>query len=257
MKGLKLNKLSRSQRRELKADSDPATLVLSKHNAEKVLQAREKKQRVIELRAQGMKFADIAKEVGYANASGASQAYDDAIRQPIAGALEEQALALAQIDAATRADDEITRLLADGVIRILKDQRYKSDESRHAAAHKGFDSLVKMRATAMARAARRARLTGIDAPTKSSSSTEVIHKLDGELIRSNLITALDAIVCQVKDEEIVAEVIETTMLPALPEGAVPTEAVVETEPAASEASDPLPEYVAAAEQVEEPQIGEG
>lgn len=211
---------------------------LSKINAAKILQGMEREQKVLEMRADGMTFASIAVELGYASAAGASEAYNRAISRPVLGAEEEQARELSKIDNKTRSLSEIERLLAIRVRNIVASSG--KDVDVVSQVQKGVDSLTKIHSTLISWAARRSKLTGIDAPTRSTVSGEVKHTMDGDMIKSQLIASLDALVSQVvtSKDEIVGEVV-----PQLPETTDSREAV--------EAEDVLPEVD------EEPEGGEG
>lgn len=117
-----------------------------KHNGEAALtpEEAEKYRKVIQLRTAGITFDAIAKEVGYANRSGAKHAYDAAIRRW------------------GRSDAQDARELEE----LRLDDLWRRTFSRISAlnAKEQVDEFVKLTTTAVRISSRRAGLLGLDAP---------------------------------------------------------------------------------------------
>ncbi len=210
---------------------------LANHNAAKILIGMENEVRVIELKSAGLTFQQIADELGYKNASGASEAYYRAIRAPPPNAAEAQAEELVKLRVREKNHGRMMRMLMAKVAEVEQG----TEAGKKVDAYKCIDSFAKLDSVTDRIAIRRSNILGLDAPTKSSSTVDVTHKLDGDLIRSNLIAALDSLVSVAKDENAILVEGEVVQVPALTEGVPSLEPVADPEAVASEASEALPE----------------
>lgn len=122
------------------------------------LQAVEKERQVIELRRAGATFDDIARAVGYKEPSGAHAAYKRALKRTLTDAGTEELR-----------EQELDRL--DRMQRAVWPKVMQGDVQAITAALRLMD--------------RRARLLGLDAPTRIAATVETIDaaSIDAEVQR--------------------------------------------------------------------------
>ena len=218
----------RTPNRPTKRRRSPSKALLAINSA-KILTGMERERKVIEYKAEGKTFQQIADLLDYKGASGASEAYYRAIGRALPGAPEMQAIELSKIDSRERDAYLGMRVIRERLQLIVDGKGDKID------AYKCIDSLSKLDNMLNNQSIRKAKLTGIDAPNRSVVTGEVKHTMDGDLIKSQLIASLDALVSQVKDDKAITVEAE---LPQLPESSDPGDIVVEAVLAKDEEDEP-------------------
>lgn len=123
-------------------------------------QSDERQARTLTLRRAGWRYADIARELGYASESGARNAYDVAMRRTLAEPAED----LRRLHH-ERLEDLIRRAYAIAVAGSSEDR-----------ALRAIDRLVAL-------LDRDARLMGLDAPTRSRVTVITEDVVDAEIAR--------------------------------------------------------------------------